>query len=235
MSVRCSTCGASFEDEGQLMEHATKAHPVRTKPLWPPAVEHRSSYLRWAALGGLLGGIGMAVVMMIAGQALFDSGIAVVCSMGAVLLGAQAAGTPPGTAAGFALHFVASIIIGVVVAVVTLALRHRFHGRFAIVNARTGTGVGLLAGFAVWLVWGLPLLFLVLAPAMVDVMGMMMPGANGMMMAEEELSAGMGYLLVAWFLAHLVYGGIWGATTGYAASHRAAVPAAKPVGAGTSR
>ena len=82
MSVRCSTCGASLEDEQQLMEHAAKAHPVGTKPLWPPAVANRSSYLRWAALGGLLGGIGMAVVMMIAGQALFDSGIAVVCSMG---------------------------------------------------------------------------------------------------------------------------------------------------------
>lgn len=234
MPEACSVCGAAFETKQQLMDHAAKAHPMGTKPLWPPAVNRRS-YLRWAALGGLLGGIGMAVVMMIAGQVLFNSGIAVVCSMGAILLGAQAAGTPSGTGAGFVLHFVSSVLIGVVIAAVTLAVRSRFGGRLAITNVRNGTGVGLLAGFAVWVVWGLPLLFLLLAPAMVDVMGMMMPGASGMTMAMAELNAAMGYLLAAWFVAHLVFGGIWGATTGYAASHSAAVQAANATGAGVSR
>ncbi len=234
MPEKCSICGAAFETKEQLLAHAGKAHPMPVKPLWPPAL-NRGSYLRWAALGGFLGGIGMAVVMMIAGQALFQSGIAVVCSMGAILLGAQVAGTPPGTAAGFALHFVASIVIGVVIAAVTLLVRSRLGGRLAITNARNGTGVGLLAGFAVWVVWGLPLLFFLLAPAMVDVMGMMMPGASSMMMAQEELNANMGYLLAAWFVAHLVFGGIWGATTGYAASHGASIPAAKAASAGVTR
>lgn len=234
MSETCSVCGAAFETKDQLMRHAAQSHPSTTRPLWPPAVD-RNAYLRWGVVGGILGGIGMAVVMMIAGQVLFDSGVAVVCSMGAILLGPAVAGTPPGTAAGFALHFVAAAIIGLVLAAVTLAVRGRVRGRLAITNTRNGTGVGLLAGFAVWVVWGLPLLFLLLAPAMVEVMGMMMPGAGSMMMVQEELASKMGLLLGAWFLAHLVFGGIWGATSGYAAAHRVALPATGVSGAGISR
>ena len=235
MSETCSICGAAFESKQQLMDHAAKAHPMRTKPLWPPAV-NRGSYLRWAALGGFLGGIGMAVVMMIAGQALVGSGVAVVSALGVAVFG----GAPTAmatTVGGLVIHFIAAILIGVVIAAITLAVRNRFGGRLAITNAKNGTGIGLLAGFLVWLVWGLPLMLVLMIPAMETVM-MAMP-VNGMVPTQADLMAMLQNvmlpLMAAWFFSHLVFGGIWGATTGYAAGHRAAAPAAKVAGAGVSR
>ncbi len=235
-SETCQVCGATFQTREALMDHAAKAHPMGTKSRWPPAVD-RGTYLRWAALGGLLGGVAMALVMMAAGQALLGDGIAVVCSMGVALIGLQATSTPT-TVLGLVLHFIAAIIIGVVIATVTLAVRNRFAGRLAITNAKNGTAVGVLAGFAVWLVWGLPLMLFAMAPAMVKVMAMMMPGSN-MMMAEQDsmmmLQSVFGLFIAAWLVAHLAYGAVLGATTGYAAAKKAPLGVGQSVGARVAR
>ncbi len=206
----------------------SSASAVGVKPAWPPAVSTRA-YVRWGAIGGFVGALFMALVMTVAGQAIVGDGIAVVCSMGVALIGLQATSTPT-TILGLVLHFVAGTVIGIVVALVTLAVRNRFKGRLAITNMRNGLGIGLLAGFAVWLVWGYPLMTYVFAPAIVQVMGMMMPGS--MMMAEEEARAAVastGFVL-AWLVAHLVYGAFWGAITGIGAKRR--TTAARPVTAG---
>ena len=235
MSETCSACGGTFETKEQLRAHAAKAHPMGTKPLWPPAV-NRGSYLRWAALGGLLGGIGMAVVMMVAGQALLGSGIAIVSSLGVAVFGGEPSNMAT-TVGGLLIHVSSSILIGVVIAALTLVVRNRFRGRLAITNAKNGAGLGLLAGFVVWLVWGLPLMFVMLIPAMETVM-MAMP-VNGMMPTQADLmtmlQSVMMPLMAAWFLAHLVYGGIWGAVTGYAAGRRSALPGGRAAAAGVSR
>ena len=235
MTEKCSACGAVFETKEQLMEHAGTAHSRGTKPRWPPAV-NRGSYFRWAALGGLLGGIGMAVVMMIAGQALVGSGLAVVSSLGVALFG----GSPSGmgaTVGGLGIHLLAAVLIGLVIAGVTLAVRNRAAGRLAITDAKRGTVLGLLAGVVVWLIWGLPLMLVMLIPAMEAVM--MATPVNGMMPTQAALMSMLQSILLplmaAWFVAHLVYGGIWGAVTGYAAGRRAVLPEARPAGAGVTR
>ena len=221
LSEKCSICGGTFETKAELMDHATKAHPMGTRARWPPAVD-RASYLRWGALGGLLGGIGMAIVMMIAGQALLGSGIAVVGSLGVAVSGGTASSMAT-IVGGLVIHLVAASLIGLVLAAVTLVARSHVRGRLAITNAKDGTGTGLLAGLVVWLVWGLPLMSGLLVPAMEKVM-MSMP-VNGMLPTQAELmtmlQGVMLPLMAAWLVAHLVYGGIWGATTGYAAGRRA--------------
>ena len=217
------------------MAHAREAHAARTKPRWPPAV-NRASYLRWAALGGLLGGIAVAVVMMVAGQVLLGSGIAVVCSLGVAVFGGSPSSMAT-TVGGLVIHLISAILIGVVIALVTLGVRNRVRGRLAITNEKDGTGVGLLAGFAIWLAWGLPLMIVLLIPAMETVM-MAMP-MNGMMPTQAGLmmmlQGVMLPLMVAWLLAHLLYGGVWGAVTGYAAGRRAVVPEGSIAAAGSSR
>ena len=235
MPETCSTCGGTFETKAQLMAHAAKAHPMRARPLWPPGVD-RGAYLRWGALAGFLGGIGMALVMMIAGQALLGSGIAVVCSLGVAVFGGAPSNMAT-TVGGLLIRLIAAIVIGVVLAGFTLLVRSRVGGRLAITNAKNGTGIGLLAGFVVWLVWGLPLMFVLMIPAMETVM-MAMP-MNGMMPTQAELmmmlQSTLPSLMAAWFLAHLVYGGIWGAVTGFAADRRASLTSARASAAGVSR
>ncbi len=194
-----------------------------SKPQWPPPL-NRDSFLRWGALGGFLGGIGLALVMLAAGQALLGSGVAVVCSMGVALIGLQATTTPT-TVLGLALHFIAAIVIGVVLAAIALLVRSRFASRFAITNPRNGAVIGLFGGFLVWLVFGLPLMTFALAPALISVNGMMMP--SNMMMGEAEAKAvlsGAGFI-GAWLAGHLLYGLIWGATTGFGATRKATLTA----------
>jgi hypothetical protein len=218
----------------QLEDHTARAHPMGpAKPRWPPKVS-TARFLRWGALGGFLGGIGLAVVMLAAGQALLGSGVAVVCSMGVALIGLQATSTST-TVLGLALHFIAAIVIGVVLAAIALVVRSRLASRFAITNPRNGAVIGLLGGFLVWLVFGLPLMTFALAPAMVQVNGMMMP--SNMMMGEEEAKAvlsGAGFI-GAWLAGHLLYGLIWGATTGFGAARKATLRAGAAVGTGITR
>ncbi len=59
-----------------------------------------------------------------------------------------------------------------------------------------------------------------LAPALVNVMGMMMP--SNMMMGEAEARAALGGagFIGAWFAGHLLYGLVWGTTTGFGAARK---------------
>jgi C2H2-type zinc finger len=234
-TTTCPVCGASFGTADELMAHSARAHPSEgnMKPAWPPSVNRRG-YLRWSAVGGFVGGIALALVMMAAGQIIVGDGVAVVCSMGVALIGLQATSTPT-TILGLLLHFVAAIVIGLVLGAITLVVRHRFAGRFAITNPRNGAAIGLLGGFFVWLVFGLPLMTFVLAPAMVQVMGMMMPGS--MMMAEEEAKAALSSagFIGAWLVGHLLYGLLWGTTAGYAATRKSVAGAASSISRGVPR
>jgi hypothetical protein len=200
---------------------------------WPPTVS-RGSFLRWGALGGFLGGVILALVMMAAGQVLLGDGVAVVCSMGVALIGLQATSTPT-TILGLGIHFLAAILIGLVLAAIALVVRGRFASRFAITNPRNGAMFGLFGGFLVWLVFGLPLMTFVLAPALVNVVGMMMP--SNMMMGEEEARAALGGapFIGAWFAGHLLWGLVWGTTLGFGAARKAAKTAGVSPAAGTMR
>ena len=74
-----------------------------------------------------------------------------------------------------------------------------------------------------------------LAPAMVQVNGMMMP--SNMMMGEEEARAvlsGAGFIS-AWLAGHLLYGLIWGATTGFGSGRKATLRAGAAAGTGITR
>jgi hypothetical protein len=175
-----------------------------------------STYLRWAALGGFVGAVFMALIMIGAGQALTGDGVAIMCSMGVALIGLQPTSAAT-TSLGFVIHFVMGIVIGSILAVATLAIRRRL----LITNAKSGLFIGLLGGFVVWLVLGLPMMLVVFSPAMVKVMVMMSPMSTSstadMMKAESDammmLNSVMGPLIAAWLVAHLVFGGVWGVIT----------------------
>ncbi len=231
---RCSVCGATFDTKAELEVHSRTAHAMGpAKPRWPPTVS-TARFLRWGAVGGFLGGIGLALVMMAAGQALLGDGVAVVCSMGVALIGLQGTSTPT-TILGLGLHFVAATVIGVALSAIALAVRSRFASRFAITNPRNGAAIGILGGFLVWLVFGLPLMTFALAPALIQVNGMMMP--SNMMMGEEEARAvlsGAGFI-GAWLAGHLLYGLIWGATAGFGAARKASLNAGAAVRTSVTR
>jgi hypothetical protein len=218
----------------QLEDHMASAHAMKAgASRWPPKPS-TARFLRWGAFGGFLGGIGLALVMMAAGQALLGSGVAVVCSMGVALIGLQATSTST-TILGLALHFIAAIVIGVVLAAVSLAVGSRFANRLAITNPRNGAAIGLVGGFLVWLLFGLPLMTFALAPALIQVNGMMMP--NNMMTGEEEARAVLGGagFIGAWLAAHLLYGLIWGVTTGFGAARKTTLRAGAAAATGITR
>jgi hypothetical protein len=181
-----------------------------------------SAYLKWAAVGGFGGAILMALVMMGATGAAGLGATTMICAMAAAVLGLPPNGTPSSVGAGLALHLIDGIIIGVIVVVVTLGIKRGL----LITNAKRGLLVGLLAGFVVWLVFGLPLMLFVMPPSMVDALSMMMP-ANGMTQAQmmEEamkmLSGMMGMLAGVFLIGHLFYGAVLGTVVGYGVSRKA--------------
>jgi len=163
----------------------------------------------------------MGGVMMMATDAMGLGATALMCSMANAVLGLPPTGNIGTVMAGFMLHLVDGVIIGVIVVAVTLGVKRGL----LITNARKGLVVGLLAGFLVWLVFGLPVLVFMMPTPMVDALSMMMP-ANGMTQAQlmsesmMMLQGMMGQLAGVFLIGHLFFGAGLGLLVGYGASRK---------------
>jgi len=164
----------------------------------------------------------MGGVMMMATNAMGLGATAVLCSMANAVLGLPPNGSIGSVMAGFVLHLVDGVMIGVIVVAVTLGVKRGL----LITNAKKGLAVGLVAGFLVWLVFGLPVLFFMMPTPMVDALSMMMP-ANGMTQAQvmaetmTMLQGMMGQLAGVFLIGHLFFGAGLGVLVGYGASRKA--------------
>src|SRR5712691_9209744 len=187
----------------------------------PGATVSSSTYLGWGVLGGLVGAALMGAVMMMATDAMGLGATAVLCSMANAVLGLPPNGSIGSVMAGFMLHLFDGVIIGIIVVAVTLGVKRGL----LITNAKKGLAVGLLAGFLVWMVFGLPILVFMMPTPMVDALSMMMP-ANGMTQAQlmteamTMLQGMMGQLAGVFLIGHLFFGAGLGVLVGYGASRR---------------
>ncbi|MGI0085860.1 MAG: hypothetical protein ACREBQ_12335, partial [Nitrososphaerales archaeon] len=179
-----------------------------------------STYLKWAALGGFVGAILMGLVMM-GGTASMGLGFtAMMCAMAIAILGLNPAGGMATTIPGLMLHLIDGIIIGLIVVAITLGVKRKL----LITNTKNGLAIGLLAGFVVWLVFGLPILLFAMPPAMAQVAGMMMPMKAGMTMAQADaeammmLQGMMGQLAGLFLVGHLFWGAALGTLVGFGVS-----------------
>ncbi|MDG6961394.1 MAG: C2H2-type zinc finger protein [Nitrososphaerota archaeon] len=172
-----------------------------------------STYYKWGILGGFVGAILMVLVMLAAGMSMGMPQALILRALGVGVLGI-APGDFMGTMlGGLVIHLITgTFIIASILVAVTLAVKRQL----LVTNAGRGLGIGLLAGAVVYFVWGLPMLYLVMAPsavkAVVATMGVSMTMAKGMLMAK------IGYVAVAFFFAHLVYGATWGVLVGFGVS-----------------
>lgn len=183
-------------------------------------VPSSSTYFRWSFLGGFVGAILMVVVMLIAGMSMGMPQALLLRALGVSVLGI-APGDFMGTMLeGLIIHLITgTLIIASILVGVTLAVKRGL----LVTNAKRGLWVGLLAGAVVYFVWGLPMLYLVMAPgavkAVVATMGVSKAMAMGM------LSTKIGSVAAAFFFAHLIYGASWGTITGYGAGRKASLSA----------
>lgn len=172
-----------------------------------------TTHYKWSFLGGFVGAVLMVLVMLAAGMSMGMPQALLLRALGVGVLGI-APGNFMGTMlGGLVIHLITgTFIIASILVAVTLAVKRQL----LVTNAGRGLGIGLLAGAVVYFVWGLPMLYLVMAPgavkAVVATMGVSMSMAKGMLMAK------IGYVAAAFFFAHLVYGATWGALVGFGVS-----------------
>jgi hypothetical protein len=163
----------------------------------------------------------MAVVMMVATTVAGLGATAMLCAMAAAILGLPPNGSATSITAGLSLHLFDGVVIGLIVVGITLGVRRGLLIR----DAKRGLLVGLLAGFLVWLVFGLPIMLYVMPPSMVDALSMMMP-ANGMTQAQvmsesmTMLQGMMNELAGVFLIGHLFYGAVLGTVVGYGVSRK---------------
>lgn len=125
-----------------------------------PTSFHRVSF-GWGALAGLIGGIAMAMVGMIASLAMGAGLWAMPSMIAGIVLGPQAAmaGGAGVVLIGFMLHMMLSVIYGLIYAAVVNGLTHEFWA------------TGFIGGLLLWLV-------------NFYVIGLVLPGAQAM--AHQE-------------------------------------------------
>ena len=171
-----------------------------------------SRLLGWGALGGLLGGLGLAGVMAITGN-LLGLPVTMLAVIAQAMLGISAT-SGGATGAGLAIHLVSSLLIGVVLTGAVVGLSRassKFSRAFLPTTPGRIASTGLLGGFLVFLVFGLPLMFGVLVPTMHTLMTSMieMMGAPASMapaMATTKLNGWMPGIVAGFVIGHLVYG-----------------------------
>ena len=207
----CTACGAAFPSREALELHGGAAHGMRPRGNVAGSLRV-SRLLGWGALGGLLGGLGLAGVMGITGN-LLGLPVTMLAVIAQAMLGISAT-SGGATGAGLAIHLVSSLLIGVVLAGAVVGLS-RASSKFSRAFLPTSPGriasTGLLGGFLVFLVFGLPLMFGVLVPTMQTLMTNMieMMGAPASMapaMATTKLNGWMPGIVAGFFIGHLVYG-----------------------------
>ena len=155
----------------------------------------------------------MVLFMLVAGMSMGMPQALLLRALGVGVLGIAPADFMGTMLGGLLIHLITgTFIIASILVAVTLAVKRQL----LVTNAGRGLGVGLLAGAVVYFAWGLPMLYLLMAPsaviAVVATMGVSMGMAKGMLMAK------IGYVAVAFFFAHLVYGASWGVLVGLGVS-----------------
>ncbi|SRR5579875_156210 len=224
----CPVCKAGFSSMPALMEHASKAHPQMARTMGSrmeggEVMRVRApTYFGWAALGGFVGAILMGIVMMIAAAAMGVTPLIMMLAMGIGVLGLSPTGGMVTAMGGLILHLFDGVVIGLVLAAISFSVK-----RFLLIDSlRRGVYIGLLAGFLVWLVFGLPILLAVMPHAMVEAIAAPIAAAKGMPISavapkvQAKLMPMMGPIAGAFLVAHLVYGLLWGVFIGYGVSRR---------------
>lgn len=209
--LACKACGMGFPTQGALGLHARTMHMKE-----PPANVARSirpgRLLAWGAVGGLAGGLGLAGVMAITGQWL-GLPVTMLAVIAQAMFGVSATSSGA-TTLGLGIHLLSSLLIGVALTGLVIGLSRaspKFSKGFFPASGGRIVSAGLLGGFLVFLVFGLPLMFAVLVPTMHTLMTSMieMMGAPPTMaasMATTKLSGWMPGILTGFFVGHLVYG-----------------------------
>jgi hypothetical protein len=181
-----------------------------------------STYFGWAALGGFVGAILMGIVMMIAAAVMGVTPLIMMLAMGIGVLGLSPTGGIATAMGGLILHLVDGVVIGLILAAISFGVK-----RFLFIDSvKRGAYIGLLAGFLVWLVFGLPVLLAVMPHAMVVAIAAPIAAAKGVPISavaptvQSKLIPMMGPIAGAFLVAHLVYGLLWGVFIGYAVSRR---------------
>ncbi|PSN98318.1 hypothetical protein B9Q11_02485 [Candidatus Marsarchaeota G2 archaeon ECH_B_SAG-F08] len=224
----CPVCKAGFSTMPALMEHVSKAHPQMAQTMGSH-MEGRevtrakaSTYFGWAALGGFVGAILMGIVMMIAAAAMGVTPLIMMLAMGIGVFGLSPTGGIATAMGGLILHLVDGVVIGLILAAISFGVK-----RFLFIDSvKRGAYIGLLAGFLVWLVFGLPVLLAVMPHAMVVAIAAPIAAAKGVPISavaptvQSKLIPMMGPIAGAFLVAHLVYGLLWGVFIGYAVSRR---------------
>lgn len=209
--LSCPACGRSFAAQDALQLHARASHGSAAASE-PSRSVRAARILGWGALGGIVGGLGLAGVMAITGK-LLGLPVTMLAVIAQAMLGISA--TSGGAmGAGLTLHLLSSLLIGVVLVGSVLGISRasrRFSRIFFPTSGSRTVSAGLLGGFLVLLVVGLPLLFEVLVPTMHALMtnmivmqGAARPTASGM--ATAKLSGWMPGVLTGFLLGHVVYG-----------------------------
>ncbi len=224
----CPVCKAGFHSEPALMEHVSKVHPQMTQAMGSRmggigvTGAKASTYFGWGALGGFVGAILMGIVMMIAAAAMGVTPLIMMLAMGIGVLGLSPTGGMATAMGGLILHLFDGVVIGLLLAAISFGVK-----RFLFIDSvRRGAYIGLLAGFLVWLVFGLPILLAVMPHAMVEAVAGPMAAAKGVPvsmvapMVKAKLVSMMGAMAGAFLVAHLAYGLLWGVFIGYAVSRR---------------
>ncbi len=162
-------------------------------------------------VGGLVGAALMAVLLMGAMMMMGMPALMMFTAMGAALGGSAMT--------GLGLHFLTSIILGAILGVGVTAV-----WKLRPTSAIKSTGLGILYGVVVFVVFFLPLAMMAFAPAMVNVIQMMaqsqgMPISQSMAMAKAQ-SLLPSVLAVA-FVGHLIFGAVVGLSVYLAAGRLA--------------
>lgn len=246
----CKACGIEFASKDELMDHAKEAHGGGM-PVGRVAAQKSSlqTFVLWGAIGGFLGALGMVVVMMVAGT-MAGWPVTMLGVIGFALMG----GSPTAMATiaiGLTLHLISSIIIGVVLGAVGYGLLRSSSalGKLSPVNPVRGVSTGILGGIVILLVYGLPMLMLMLKPALLKIamtmaamqISAMNPGmppsqvaTMAASMAQTMVGNMMPGMLAAFFIAHLVYGALVGVAIGFGVrrslQQAPAAPESKAVG-----
>ncbi len=207
----CPACGMDFPTQAALELHAKTMHMHGT-PSNPARSVRPARLLAWGALGGIIGGLGLAGVMAVTGN-LLGLPVTMLAVIAQAMFGVSAMSSGA-TAEGLGIHLLSSVLIGIVLTVVVVGLSRAsagFSKAFFPTSGGRIVSAGLLGGLLVFLVFGLPLMFLALVPTMHTlVTGMIeMMGASPSMassMATTKLNGWMPSILSGFFIGHLVYG-----------------------------
>ena len=194
----------TFNSKEELMDHATNMHGIGKQPEMESKQETglRRIPIGGAVLGGVIGGIVMAIIPA-AGGMMLGTGAAGMFMMIGMGLGA---GMMTATLVGLVLHFVVAIVTGLIFGISVYAVKP-----FRKISSARGLGLGALYGIIVYLVFFLPMAMKVLAPTMMHLMG-------------PKASMILGTVLAIAFIGHLLYGLILGFSTFFFARPRVGTP-----------